>query len=76
MPLSYISCVQSNRKVAFIGMKFSIPLKRYLQSFIKFGQKVCFALEKRIRKTISTCQKKTTVINVLIFNKLDLAKKN
>ena len=55
-------------------MKFSIPLKRYLQSFIKFGQKVCFALEKRIRKTISTCQKKTTVINVLISNKLDLAK--
>ena len=26
--------------------------------------------EKRIRKTLSTCQKKTTVINVLIFNKL------
>ena len=44
---------------------------RYLQSSITFVQKVCFAFGKKIRKTLSTCQKKTAVINVLIFNKLD-----
>ena len=63
-----MSCVQSNQKVGFIGMKFSIQLTRYLslQSLIKFVQKVCFAFGKKDQKTLST-----TVINVFIFNKLD-----
>ena len=37
---------------------------------MKFVQKFVLLSEKRTRKTLSTCQNKTTVINVLIFNKL------
>ena len=48
-----MSYVQSNRKVGFIGMKFSIQLTRYLQSFIKFVKKFVVLSEKRIRKTLS-----------------------
>ena len=45
MPFSHMSCVQSNRKVGFIGMKFSIiELTGYL--ITKF-QKVCFAFRKK-----------------------------
>ena len=67
-----MSCVQSNRKSDFICMKFSTQLTRYLQSFIKFAQKVCFAFRKKDQKnTLSTCQKKTTTIYVFIFNKFN-----
>ena len=34
-------------------------------------KKFVLLLEKRIRKILSTCQKRTAVINVFIFNKLD-----
>ena len=47
MPFSHMSCVQSNRKVGFIGMKFSIELTGYL--ITKF-QKVCFAFRKKDQK--------------------------
>ena len=70
MPFSYKSCVQSNQKVGFIGMKFQFNFQ-VLTNSITFVQKVCFPFGKKIRKTLSTCQKKTAVINVLIFNKLD-----
>ena len=45
----------------------------YLQSFIKFVQKVCFAFGKKDQKNTQYLSKKTTVklINVFIFNKLD-----
>ena len=67
-----MSCVQSNRKSDFICMKFSTQLTRYLQSFIKFAQNVCFAFGKKDQKnTLSTCQKKTTTIYVFIFNKFN-----
>ena len=63
-----MSCVQSNRKVGFIGMKFSIQLTRYLQSFIKFVSKVCFAFGKK-----DQFKRKLPLLmtDVLIFNKLD-----
>ena len=63
-----MSCVQSNWKVGFIGMKFSIQLTRYLQSFIKFVSKVCFAFGKK-----DQFKRKLPLLmtDVLIFNKLD-----
>ena len=42
---------------------YKVP-KRLYKKFVLLS-------EKKIRKTLSTCQKKTAVINVLIFNKLD-----
>ena len=70
MPFSCKSCVQSNRKVGFIGMKFQFNFQ-VLTKFHNICTKSLFCFRKKDQKTLSTCQKKTAVINVLIFNKLD-----
>ena len=69
-PFSHMSCVQSNRKVGFKGMKFSIQLTRYLQSFIKFVQQFCLAFGKKDQKNTQYLPKKITVNNLFVFNKL------
>ena len=67
-----INCVHSNQKVGVIGMKFSIQFFRYKFHKVCTKSLFCFWKKIRIRKTLSTCQKKTTIIYLLIFNKLDI----
>ena len=65
-----MSCVQSNRKVGFIGMKlqFNLPGTNKISQSL-YEKFVLLSKKKRMRKTLSTCQKKTTVKRIIFLTR-------